>query len=468
MEINRVDKEEKKECEASVSAERMQDVTPTRVSVSLGAELSEGYVIQTEGPVPKIEWMPFQLSSHGLEALQALSEHLAQQISEIFKRRNELPISISCDLYPKFPTTYAAELLSQAYDVPLYRLQKCHRALLDRIGTIDNEEEIFGLCLDTMSYGSDGTLWGGEILSLRGNGFTRLASIHPYFLMGSNMELHHPAPWQTAVAMLYDLSRMSHGEDEAIRDFVAKGATSEQVHRLDLCSLNDARAQYIAQDRNKNTTRSTAATGLVDAACAILGFWRTDSLTGKSTMKTLADAAEAFEKQTERKAENVAYVQMLHRKLAVWIQQAEEREDPTLETGDLWEDTDEGAFCEASRDESPDILHTEQLIRLLADERITYLEAHGHRNYPHPFEENTREQGQEDENNQLLSWFFFDALSSICAHYIHMHTMGPVYIAGALGTEKHFLQCLSKKIPVWNLGENARSGSSCEAPTWIK
>lgn len=432
------------------SSERRADSMPTRVSISLGAELEEGYVLRTEEPVPKVQRLPFQLNSQGLEAPQVLSERLAQQISETLRRRHALPVSISCDLYPKFPSTYAAELLSKSYGVPLYRLQKCHRALLEESSTASRDEVQLGLCLDAMSYGSDGTLWGGEILSLKGDGFTRLASIHPYLLMGSNMELHRPAPWQTAVAMLYDLSRMAHGEDEAIRDFVAKGAASDVVHCLDLCSLNDARAQYIAQDRNKNATRSTAASGLVDAACAILGFQRSDSISGRSTMDALADAAEAFEKETVGKADVAADIQKLHRKLTLWIQQAEACEDPTLETGDLWEDTDEGAFLEAVSEDHPDILHTEQLIRLLAEERIAYLKAHGRRNYPHPLGRNTREEGTSDENSRLLSWFFFDALSSICARYAEKHTTTPLRVAGTLGTERHFLQRLKDKIPVWN------------------
>ena len=468
MNKNKAWTEEGRQPEASLPAERRADTSPARVSISLGAELSEGYVIRTEEPVPRMQWMPFQRCSQELEAPQALSERLAQQISENLRRRNERPISISCDLYPKFPTTYTAELLSKTYRVPLYRQQKCHRILLDPDEGSAGSEESIGLCLDTMSYGSDGTLWGGEILSLQGDGFTRLASIHPYLLMGSNMELHQPAPWQTAVAMLYDLARMAHGEDEAIRDFVAKGAASEEVHRLDLCSLNDARAQYIAQDRNKNTTRSTAATGLVDAACAILGFRRTDSRTGKSTMETLAHAAEAFEKRAAGEVEREACVQRLHRTLSVWIQQAEECEDPTLETGDLWEDTDEGAFCEAGREDHPDILHTEQLIRLLAEERIAYLNTQERRNYPHAVEGSTCEDGPEDENNQFLSWFFFDALSSICAHYVRTHTSAPLRIAGVLGTEPHFLQRLRKKIPVWSPGDDGCFCSSSDASSPLK
>ena len=360
------------------------------ITVSLGADVSEGYVLRYE--LHPAEHFAFAATTLGLETPQQLGERLAAQVIATLDEKKEKPDRIACDLYPKFPTTYAAEVLAEHYQVPMLRMQKCHRAILDAMdatvpseaaGVSDASAAVLGICLDDQSYGSDGTLWGGEILEISGEGFTRLASIHPYQLIGTNMELHSSTPWQTAVSMLYDLARMSHNEDEAIRDFVAKQAASETVHLLDLCSLNDARAQYIAQDRNKNTTRSTAASGLFDAAAAILGFQRISTPTGRTAMEALTEAAEAFEQQADS-VRNRAQIDALYAKLEKLIATTEEMDDPTLEPGDLWEDTDDGAFSETSADDHPDILHTEQLIRLLADERIRYLTSLGKRNYDHP------------------------------------------------------------------------------------
>lgn len=479
-----------------------------RITVSLGADVSEGYILRYE-PMSDAENADAAASEHfefnsiamGLETPQQIGELLAAQVIATFDGKKEKPDRIACDLYPKFPTTYAAEVLAEHYRVPMLRMQKCHRAILDAMdasmqsdatrtpslredGQMSADAEkmhtashrieqlkthstsevadvrhastaVLGICLDDLSYGSDGTLWGGEILEISGEGFTRLASIHPYQLIGTNMELHSSTPWQTAVSMLYDLARMSHNEDEAIRDFVAKQAASEKVHLLDLCSLNDARAQYIAQDRNKNTTRSTAASGLFDAAAAILGFQRISTPTGRTAMEALTEAAEAFEQQavsgnTEPYVENdlhgstdirnavqsemngcaerdrrsiilrgkyKAQIDALYAKLEKLIAAAEEMDDPTLEPGDLWEDTDDGAFSETSADDHPDILHTEQLIRLLADERIRYLTSLGKRNYDHPLNRKHPDAGSADDNSRLLAWFLLDALATICVQY---------------------------------------------------
>lgn len=411
------------------------------ITVSLGADVSEGYVLRFE--LHHAEHFDFTSMTLGLETPQQLGERLAAQVIATLDAREDQPDRIACDLYPKFPTTYAAEVLADHYQVPMLRMQKCHRAIVDAMdgqmkaeavtmhtashspaqsetqivsetGTVpETHDAVLGICLDDLSYGSDGTLWGGEILEISGEGFTRLASIHPYQLIGTNMELRSSTPWQTAVSMLYDLARMSHNEDEAIRDFVAKQEASEKVHLLDLCSLNDARAQYISQDRNKNTTRSTAASGLFDAAAAILGFQRISTPTGRTPMEALSEAAEAFEHNRKSKSQ----IDALYAKLGKLIAAAEEMEDPTLEPGDLWEDTDDGAFSETSADDSQDILHTEQLIRLLADERIRYLTSLGKRNYDHPLNRKQPDSGTPDDNSRLLAWFLLDALATIFTQY---------------------------------------------------
>lgn len=401
-----------------------------RITVSLGADVSEGYVLRyaqmsdTENvDAAASEHFEFNSIAMGLETPQQIGERLAAQVIATLDARDEQPDRIACDLYPKFPTTYAAEVLSEHYQVPMLRMQKCHRAILD---AMDRRENVLGVCLDDLSYGSDGTLWGGEILEISGEGFTRLASIHPYQLIGTNMELHSSTPWQTAVSMLYDLARMSHNEDEAIRDFVAKQEASEKVHLLDLCSLNDARAQYIAQDRNKNTTRSTAASGLFDAAAAILGFQRISTPTGRTPMEALTEAAEAFEHNGKSKSQ----IDALYAKLGKLIAAAEEMEDPTLEPGDLWEDTDDGAFSETSADDSQDILHSEQLIRLLADERIRYLLSLGKRNYDRPLNLKIPDDGRSDDNSRLLAWFLLDALATIFIQYCRKKSSSDIVLAG--------------------------------------
>ena len=123
-------------------------------------------------------------------------------------------------------------------------------------------------------------------------------------------------------------------------------------------------------------------------------------------------------------------IDALYVKLEKLIATAEEIDDPTLEPGDLWEDTDDGAFSETSADDHPDILHTEQLIRLLADERIRYLTSLGKRNYDHPLNRKHPDAGSADDNSRLLAWFLLDALAEICVHYCRKKTRSNIILAG--------------------------------------
>ena len=61
--------------------------------------------------------------------------------------------------------------------------------------------------------------------------------------------------------------------------------------------------------------------------------------------------------------------------------------------------------------------YTEQLIRLLADERIRYLTSLGKRNYDHPLNRKQPDSGTPDDNSRLLAWFLLDALATIFTQY---------------------------------------------------
>lgn len=390
-----------------------------QVTVVLYGEELGFYELRTRDEKRRYAFAPLR---EALLPPQRVGALLAEQIAAKLRALALQPESVLCDLYPKYPTSYAAEQLSEQYDLPVRRLQHCDRTLRTALEEMQQQgvgpsagARVFGVCLDRPSFGSDGTLWGGELLELTDDGFTRLASIHPYQLIGTNMELCSARPRETAVSMLYDLARMQHPEDEAIRDFVAKQAASRQTHQLQLCGLNDARAQYIAQDRHKSTTRTTAASGLLDAAAAILGLCGDVTPMGETPVEALAATAAAFTKNEAAEQQ----LQALEERCRIYVQQAAEAEDPTLESDDLWEDTDDAAFLE-NDGAAPDILHTEQLIRILAEERCRYLAAEG---TPGGLKKGAaKEAGTSphpgDENARLLAFFFLHALPALFDAYL--------------------------------------------------
>ncbi len=51
----------------------------------------------------------------------------------------------------------------------------------------DCEEQVIGVSFDGTGYGTDGTIWGGEILLADYQGFTRFGSIEPFLQMGGDV-----------------------------------------------------------------------------------------------------------------------------------------------------------------------------------------------------------------------------------------------------------------------------------------
>ena len=77
----------------------------SRITVSLGADVSEGYVLRYE--LHPAEHFTFTAMTLGLETPQQLGERLAAQVIATSEEREEQPGRMDGDLYTKLPTTYA-------------------------------------------------------------------------------------------------------------------------------------------------------------------------------------------------------------------------------------------------------------------------------------------------------------------------------------------------------------------------
>jgi hydrogenase maturation protein HypF len=58
---------------------------------------------------------------------------------------------------------------------------------------------------DGTGYGADGTMWGGEVLHGDSTGFTRIASLRKFPLVGGDAAVKEP--WRIALALLHEAMR---------------------------------------------------------------------------------------------------------------------------------------------------------------------------------------------------------------------------------------------------------------------
>ena len=69
---------------------------------------------------------------------------------------------------------------------------------------IDCAEQVIGVSFDGTGYGTDGTIWGGEILLSDLDGFTRVGSVMPFLQVGGDASSKEG--WRIAVSLIYGMT----------------------------------------------------------------------------------------------------------------------------------------------------------------------------------------------------------------------------------------------------------------------
>lgn len=178
------------------------------------------------------------------------------------------PQAIACDLHPSYNATAIAERLAAAAGVPVVRVQHHFAHIASCLAENDWTGPAVGVAFDGTGLGTDGTIWGGEIMLADYHGFERRASIRPFVQVGGDRSSLEG--WRVAVSMLQGLTH-------------DVGRTLELAARLGLCDERSARAQVMMVERRINAVTSTSAGRLFDAASAILGIRRSSTYEGEAS-----------------------------------------------------------------------------------------------------------------------------------------------------------------------------------------
>lgn len=209
-----------------------------------------------------------------LRTVRALEETVARMETLL----EVTPEVVACDLHPRYNSTAVGHELAKAAGVPVVGVQHHYAHAVSCMAENDVEGPVLGVALDGTGYGTDGTIWGGEVLACDWRGFRRVASIKPFLQLGGDRSSLEG--WRVATSMLYALC----GEP---------GRALELVDRFGLCDARTARAQLMMADRRLNAVTSTSAGRLFDAVSAVLGIRRASTFEGEASM-ALQFAAERF------------------------------------------------------------------------------------------------------------------------------------------------------------------------------
>ncbi|MEW6327128.1 MAG: carbamoyltransferase HypF [Thermodesulfobacteriota bacterium] len=145
------------------------------------------------------------LSQHigDLENLETL-ESFTEVIGHLKRILEITPRIIAYDLHPEYLSTKYA--LAQN-EMTKYGIQHHHAHIVSCMAEHGLNEEVIGLAMDGTGYGTDGAIWGGEILIARRESFERAGHLDYVPLPGGAAAIKEP--WRMAVSYLYQ----TYGED---------------------------------------------------------------------------------------------------------------------------------------------------------------------------------------------------------------------------------------------------------------
>ncbi len=223
-----------------------------------------------------------------VRTVQALTESMAR-MEELLETKPELAV---CDLHPKYNTTAVAE----SFGLPVLKVQHHYAHILSCMAenNLPPGKKVIGVSFDGTGYGTDGTIWGGELLLCDYLDFQRIGSIKPFLQIGGDASAKEG--WRIAVSMINAL----YPEAEA----------ADIVKRLGLCDPQMAKLYRQMAEKKVNAVVSTSAGRLFDAVSAILGIRLSSTFEGEAST-TLQFRAEAYrEKYLFSVAESVSRTYM--------------------------------------------------------------------------------------------------------------------------------------------------------------
>lgn len=105
------------------------------------------------------------------------------------------PELLACDLHPAYLSTRYAQNRAETEHLPLVQVQHHHAHLAACLAENKwtSDEPVIGLIFDGTGYGSDGTIWGGEVLVGGYSGFKRQFHLNPVPMPGGDLAALTPA-----------------------------------------------------------------------------------------------------------------------------------------------------------------------------------------------------------------------------------------------------------------------------------
>ena len=186
-----------------------------------------------------------------LENLTGL-EFFKESLDHLMRTFEIEPETVVHDLHPGYLSTEWAKEWARERGLPLIGVQHHHAHVAGCMAEHGLREAI-GLTLDGTGYGTDGRIWGGEVLIARLDGFERFAHLEYVAMPGGDAAVREP--WRMAFAAL------------RAADFDVE---SEQIVKLLGAQASEVRVLRRMVERGINSPMTSSLGRLFDAVAAVV------------------------------------------------------------------------------------------------------------------------------------------------------------------------------------------------------
>lgn len=223
--------------------------------LALGAELKNEFAIYKDGQI--------FISPYIGDLKNVATNERFFALLDMFVRAYELKFdAVIADLHPQFSHTRFFE--RRGYPVVRYQHHFAHLVSnLAQNELLGSGKKYLGFCFDGTGYGTDGTIWGGEVMIFDPRGYRRVAKFDEIALIGG----------ENAIKNIYKLALA------LVFKFNAKGAAREFLAKFNASEI--ANLEKIAP----RAVRSSSLGRLFDAFAAVICGLQTVSFDGEAGMR---------------------------------------------------------------------------------------------------------------------------------------------------------------------------------------
>jgi hydrogenase maturation protein HypF len=179
---------------------------------------------------------------------------------------------LACDLHPGFNTTRIAEDLGRKHGTEPIRVQH-HHAHIASLMAENSVDEMVGIAVDGVGYGTDGNIWGGEILLTSYIGFDRPGHIMEFKMPGGDLATKYPA--RVVAGILHGILDADELEEVLMENCIDGFRHGWGEVGIVLKQL----------EKNLNVFTTTSCGRVLDAASSLLGICHERTYEGEPAMK---------------------------------------------------------------------------------------------------------------------------------------------------------------------------------------